>query len=109
SHGFNLTLAEISNERLKKIKAAVKITCQRPQEDIFLVIDIFSPGLNKSISYSSGQSLAAGLKNNNSWANCTNELSIPADASGKDIVKVYAWNPKHQLFFMDDLEVSFEK
>ncbi|MBI2730162.1 MAG: hypothetical protein HYX40_05325 [Sphingobacteriales bacterium] len=107
--GLRIPLGEADKQPLKKIKANVKIAATQLDGEIFLVIDIFSPSENKSIAYNSGANQSEIIKSSKAWAVCTNEMFIPANAKANDIVKVYVWNPRHQQFFMDDFEVTFEK
>jgi hypothetical protein len=109
SHGFFLALGEIAKQPLKKIKARVKITAQQIEPGVQLVIDVYSPLQNKSIAYNAGKDWGPEIKNSRTWISCTNEMEIPATATGSDLVKVYIWNAKRQKFFIDDFEVIFEK
>jgi hypothetical protein len=42
------------------------------------------------------------------WQKITNRFVIPDGLTRDPVIKLYLWNPKKSLFFVDDLKVVFE-
>lgn len=107
SHTFILTLAEAGPASLKKVQANVWIAAPEIQQDITLVIDLFSPALEKSIKHMYKNIPASELQGAGGWRNYTAELDIGEITDGSVMAKVYVWNPNAQKCFLDDFEISF--
>ena len=105
---FILPLAEAGPQNLKKVKASVWITAPEIQQDLKLVIDMYSPAESKSVKNIYMPIATADLQGKADWVQFTTELDIADITDGSVITKVYVWNPGGQKFFIDDFLISFE-
>lgn len=108
SNTFILSLAEAGSKNLKKVKASVWITAPEIQQDLKLVIDMYSPAESKSVKNIYMPIAAASLQGKANWVQFTTELDIADITDGSVITKVYVWNPGGQKFFVDDFFISFQ-
>ncbi len=108
SNTFILPLAEAGPQNLKKVKASVWITAPEINQDLKLVIDMYSPAENKSVKNIYTPIAAADLQGKADWVQFATELDIADITDGSVITKVYVWNPGGQKFFIDDFLISFE-
>lgn len=106
--GFMIRLGDVSTHPLHKIKTSAWLHSPAADGQVFLVIDIFSGSENKSIAYTSGNDWSGLIKQNKTWTQCSNEMQIPANVRPDDVLKIYVWNPKKQVYYIDDFDVSFE-
>lgn len=108
SHTFIMSLAEAGSKSLKKVKASVWITAPELQQDVNLIIDMFSPAEGKSVKNIYKLIPVSDLQGKADWVQFTAELDIADIKDGSVITKVYVWNPGGQKFFLDDFLISFE-
>ncbi|RXK59260.1 hypothetical protein ESA94_14055 [Lacibacter luteus] len=108
SNTFILPLAETGKQNLKKIIASVWVTGPEVQQDLKLVIDMYSPTENKSVKNVYMPIPVADMQGKGKWIEYKTELDIADILDGSVIAKVYVWNPGAQKFFVDDFRISFE-
>lgn len=108
SNTFILSLAEAGKQPRKKIKASIWITAPEMQQDVQLVIDMFSPTESKSIKNTYLLIPAANLQGKGDWVQFKTELDIADITDGSILAKVFIWNPGGQKCFLDDFQISFE-
>jgi hypothetical protein len=81
-----------------------KVFSNEKTEEPRMVVDVQRNG--QSVSWQGFSLLKDGSEN--TWAENTAEVTLPADLSLTDVIKIYAWNPSSIPIFIDDLGIEPE-
>jgi hypothetical protein len=95
---------EISEAPPKKIIAGLWINCPDSLIDAKIVLSVDD---EKGNIFWSGFPINKSVKKTNEWVYIENTIDFPLALNPKNYISVYVWNPKKELFYIDDWKIEF--
>ena len=103
--GFKMTLSEISDRQIKKVKFSCWALADNLSSNVTLLVSIEKNGkvfLWKGVKVSDFQT------KKDEWCQLVGEADIPNDVPKDSNVLMYIWSPDKTSALADDFEISFE-
>ena len=102
--GLKRSCSKISEVPPKKVIAGVWIYCADTLKDAAIV---FSVDDEKGNIFWSGSPIGKSIKKLNEWVFVENTIEFPKELNPSNNIAIYAWNPKKEMFFLDDWKIEF--
>lgn len=103
--GLGSKFENFNSKLPKKVFVKLWVYSLVPNLDAAIVCD---PNINgKSLKYQS-YSFVEPIKKANEWIEVKTSFDMPSNITPNTELKVYIWNPKKHLFYIDDMEVWME-
>ena len=102
--GLRKRCDEISKFPPKKIIAGLWINCPDSLLDAKIVVSVDD---EKGNIFWSGFPINKSVKKTNEWVYLENTIDFPLALNPKNYISVYVWNPKKELFYVDDWKIEF--
>lgn len=105
SFGIGSKFSSFNSKLPKKVFVTVWINSTVPNLDASIVCEQNING--KSLKWKDFP-LIESVKKANEWVEVKTSFDMPANITPDTELKVYVWNPKKHLFYVDDMEIWME-